>query len=169
MSNVMLHFNVEQSILKPNSILIKKLDTSSENTLRNFSTSESRFASAAGKYHVHLWTFERILSFSLLGLIPSIFFFESKELESAMATCVSLHAYLGMDSILTDYAATRGTIKAKITKGISILLGVAMLAGLLNIIHNDIGLAELLRMIWRLGKEEGDEQQPAIKHPKFDE
>ncbi|RZF44473.1 hypothetical protein LSTR_LSTR002246 [Laodelphax striatellus] len=166
-SNVMMHhLNVKQSILKPNTVLFEKLDRNSKNILKNFSTTTGRFASAGGKYSASLWTAERILSLSLLGLIPAIFFVESKELETAMATCVSLHAYLGMESILTDYA--RGPLASKIWKGLSIVMAVVMLAGLLNIIHNDVGLAELLRLMWKLDKDENGEG-PVAKLLKSDD
>ncbi|XP_022187496.2 succinate dehydrogenase [ubiquinone] cytochrome b small subunit, mitochondrial [Nilaparvata lugens] len=119
--------------------------------MRPFSTS-NRLFSGKDSDHSALWGAERVASAALLGLIPAIFFVPSQTLETLTAVITVMHCHWGLEAIFVDYIREKlfGPVWPKVSIVFCYLLSIFMLAGLLNIIFNDTGLANTLRLFWKL-------------------
>ncbi|XP_053945468.1 succinate dehydrogenase [ubiquinone] cytochrome b small subunit, mitochondrial isoform X1 [Anastrepha ludens] len=118
---------------------------------RSFSLSSVKMAAAKGN-HTPLWTAERLLSLSLLGVVPAAFIYPSQTLDALLAVSVVLHSHWGVEAMITDYARPRvvGTLVSKAAHGALILLSIATLGGLFYIIQNDVGIANSIKQLWKI-------------------
>ena len=101
-----------------------------------------------GSFH---WIAERGLSIALLGLFPAAFIIQDKSIDYAIGALLPAHAYLGLQSSITDYLHQR---KFPVINFISInTLRVATLGlfyGLYKLNSQDVGITETLKKLWRL-------------------
>ncbi|XP_018794013.1 PREDICTED: succinate dehydrogenase [ubiquinone] cytochrome b small subunit, mitochondrial isoform X1 [Bactrocera latifrons] len=118
---------------------------------RNFSLSSPKMSAAKGN-HTPLWTAERLISLSLLGVVPAAFIYPSQTLDALLAVSVVLHSHWGVEAIITDYARPQvvGPLLPKVAHGALILLSIATLGGLFYIIQNDVGIANSIKQIWKI-------------------
>lgn len=118
------------------------------------SMTQTRAASAHGD-HVRLWVIERIVSTSLLSLIPAAMLFENKFIDILLAAAVVMHTHWGLEAIILDYARpiVVGTVVPKVAFLMLNLLSVATLAGLLVLIYNGPGLTKVIKNGWAIGKD----------------
>ncbi|XP_067618396.1 succinate dehydrogenase [ubiquinone] cytochrome b small subunit, mitochondrial [Eurosta solidaginis] len=118
---------------------------------KNFSLSSVKMAAATGN-HTPLWTAERLISLSLLGVMPAAFIHPSQTLDALLAISVVLHSHWGVEAIITDYARPQvvGPLLPKIAHGALILLSIATLGGLFYIIQNDVGIANSVKQVWKI-------------------
>ncbi|GAA5929973.1 hypothetical protein JCM3775_004476 [Rhodotorula graminis] len=106
---------------------------------------------AHGQYH---WTFERLLSVSLVPLIGATAVSSvNPVLDGVLCTALVAHSHMGFDNILTDYLHPRkfpilGTIATWLLRTAT----VGVLVGIYQFETNDIGLTELIKKAWRTEK-----------------
>ncbi|XP_067910231.1 succinate dehydrogenase [ubiquinone] cytochrome b small subunit B, mitochondrial [Heterodontus francisci] len=94
------------------------------------------------------WTSERILSVTLLGLLPAAYFYPGSVMDYSLAAAVTLHGHWGFGEILTDYV--HGETKVKLAKtGLQILSAVTF-AGLCYFNYHDVGICKAVAMLWSL-------------------
>uniref|UniRef100_A0A1L8E023 Succinate dehydrogenase [ubiquinone] cytochrome b small subunit n=1 Tax=Nyssomyia neivai TaxID=330878 RepID=A0A1L8E023_9DIPT len=122
--------------------------------VQQFTTTPIKMASAAGGSHHHdkLWLLERVLSLGLLGLIPVAFLNPSAIGDTILASVMVLHTYIGFKSIVTDYVrpVIFGTVIPPIAQGLLLLLTIAVSAGLIQFIRNDVGIANAVKRVWAI-------------------
>nr|XP_018907991.1 PREDICTED: succinate dehydrogenase [ubiquinone] cytochrome b small subunit, mitochondrial [Bemisia tabaci] len=137
--------------LANNSFLQQKNGSSlpvSKTAVTRFSTSSVRL-SAHGD-HSKLWTVERMVSALLLPVVPAAFIAPNFGTESMLAILMVMHTHWGIEAIVIDYvrASIFGPVIPKIGVGLVYVFSVAVLAGLLNVICNDIGIVGSLKLLW---------------------
>ncbi|KAK9898802.1 hypothetical protein P389DRAFT_141214 [Cystobasidium minutum MCA 4210] len=100
-----------------------------------------------GSYH---WTFERLLSASLIPIVASTAVTSANPiLDGILCVSLVLHSHLGFDNILCDYLHPRKfpLLGPILTWTVRLLTGGA-LYGLYEFNTNDIGLTELVKKSW---------------------
>jgi len=104
---------------------------------------------SAGSHH---WTFERLLSASLVPLTAAAFVTSGSPaplLDGLLGISLIVHSHIGFDTILVDYVHKRkfptlGPILTWTLRVTSLAVGV----GVYQFNTNDIGLTELIRRVW---------------------
>ncbi|XP_048471428.1 succinate dehydrogenase [ubiquinone] cytochrome b small subunit B, mitochondrial [Rhincodon typus] len=94
------------------------------------------------------WTSERILSVTLLGLIPSAYFYPGTVMDYSLAAAVTLHSHWGLGQILIDYV--HGDTKVKLAKAGLHVLSAVTFAGLCYFNYHDVGICRAVAMLWSL-------------------
>lgn len=116
--------------------------------------STSQRASAEHSEHSHsgLWTAERFLSASLLGLLPVSLAFPNPALDYALALALTAHVHWGVEAIVVDYLRPTvvGVTIARIGVASIYALSVLTLGGLFYFNYTDVGLSQAIRMLWKL-------------------
>lgn len=117
---------------------------------KQFSTT-SVVRSAHGD-HSKIWTAERFLSAGMVGILPAAMLMPSPLLDTLMAVAIVMHMHWGIEAIVVDYIrpVIFGPVIPKVGVVLVYVLSIAVLAGLLNLIFNDVGLANSIRMFWKL-------------------
>ncbi|CAL1279763.1 unnamed protein product [Larinioides sclopetarius] len=119
-----------------------------------FSTSQSISAAAQAHDHSHskIWTAERFLSASLLGILPAAVAFPNPVLDYALALSLTVHVHWGIEAIAVDYArpSVVGAVLSKAAVGAVYALSVFTLGGLFYFNYTDVGLGQAIRMLWKL-------------------
>ncbi|XP_046685356.1 succinate dehydrogenase [ubiquinone] cytochrome b small subunit, mitochondrial [Homalodisca vitripennis] len=102
--------------------------------------------------HTKIWTAERALSGALLLILPVAVMVPSAFFDTLMALSITMHMHWGIEAIVVDYVRPIifGSVIPKIAVTLVYVLSIATLAGLLNFIFNDVGLANGIRMLWKL-------------------
>lgn len=103
----------------------------------------------AGSYH---WTFERLISFSLipLGAATLIQGSGAPITDLILGVIVPIHAHQGFETILSDYAPKRRQPFLNPLGLWSLRLGtVLVLLGCYQFNTNDVGLTELIKRVWK--------------------
>ncbi|EZA53908.1 hypothetical protein DMN91_009944 [Ooceraea biroi] len=120
---------------------------------------QTRAVSAHGD-HVRLWVVERLVSISLLTLIPLALVTEYKLCDVLMAVAVIMHTHWGLEAIILDYARpiVVGPIVPKVAFFTLYLLSAATLAGLLVLVYNGPGISKVIKQGWAIGKERSKEK-----------
>ncbi|XP_025162129.1 succinate dehydrogenase [ubiquinone] cytochrome b small subunit, mitochondrial isoform X2 [Harpegnathos saltator] len=110
---------------------------------------QTRASSTHGD-HVRLWIVERLVSVSLLTLLPAALVFESKFVDGVLAIAVVMHSHWGLEAIIVDYVRpiVFGTIMPKVATLMLNLLSIATLTGLLLLIYNGPGLTKVIKQMW---------------------
>uniref|UniRef100_A0A1B6D8P8 Succinate dehydrogenase [ubiquinone] cytochrome b small subunit n=1 Tax=Clastoptera arizonana TaxID=38151 RepID=A0A1B6D8P8_9HEMI len=118
--------------------------------VKQFSTTS--ICKASHGDHSKVWTAERFLAGGLLGIIPAALLVPSQPLDILMALSVVMHMHWGIEAIVVDYVRPSifGNVIPKIGVLLVYALSIGTLAGLLNFIFNDVGLANGVRMFWNL-------------------
>ncbi|GAA5899453.1 hypothetical protein JCM6882_009120 [Rhodosporidiobolus microsporus] len=103
---------------------------------------------AHGSYH---WTFERLLSASLVPLIGATAVSSANPvIDGVLCTALVAHSHMGFDQVLTDYLHPRKfPILGPIASWVLRLATVGVLIGVYQFETNDIGLTELLKKAWK--------------------
>ena len=122
------------------------------NQVQFFSISPKSYSAGAGHNHSKLWTIERALSAALLLVIPAALAAPSKALDTLAAITLVMHTHWGVEANVVDYIRPIifGKVVPKIALGAVYVLSIVTLAGLLQLIYSDIGLANTVRKIWRM-------------------
>ncbi|GAA5973627.1 hypothetical protein JCM21900_003488 [Sporobolomyces salmonicolor] len=108
---------------------------------------------AHGQYH---WTFERLLSASLVPLIGATAVSSvNPVLDGVLCTAIVAHSHMGFDQILTDYLHERKfPVLGAIAKWVLRLTTAGVLVGVYQFETNDIGVTELIKRAWKGEKKE---------------
>jgi len=102
--------------------------------------------------HVTLWTAERILSGALVPLVPLAFVVPSAGLEYLIAFGLTLHSHWGIEAIVFDYVrpSVFGPVIPKLAMAAVYGLSAMTLGGLIYFIYSDVGLVQVIKMLWKL-------------------
>jgi len=102
--------------------------------------------------HVTLWTAERILSGALVPLVPLAFVMPSAGLEYLIAFGLTLHSHWGIEAIVFDYVrpSVFGPVIPKLAMAAVYGLSAMTLGGLIYFIYSDVGLVQVIKMLWKL-------------------
>nr|WDE17738.1 mitochondrial succinate dehydrogenase cytochrome b small subunit [Neoseiulus barkeri] len=123
------------SILAPRQCgaLIAKRESSSEN-------------------HTPLWTAERAVSAALVGIAPMALCMPNPATDFLLSLALTAHIHWGMEAIAVDYVRARvvGNLLPKVAMGTVYALSFATLGGLMYFNFTDVGLANCVRMFWKL-------------------
>ncbi|KAG5513994.1 hypothetical protein PMAC_000616 [Pneumocystis sp. 'macacae'] len=102
-----------------------------------------------GSYH---WTFERLISISLVPLVMAPFVGSSTNLifDAGLSLALIVHSHIGFDTCITDYFPKReygsfSTFMRWLLRGATSLVFV----GLYEFETNDVGITEGIKRIWR--------------------
>ncbi|EMS22444.1 CybS-domain-containing protein [Rhodotorula toruloides] len=108
---------------------------------------------AHGQYH---WTFERLLSASLVPLIGATAVSSANPvLDGVLCTAIVAHSHMGFDQILTDYLHPRKfPVLGPIMSWLLRFATVGALVGVYQFETNDIGITELIKRAWKAEKEQ---------------
>lgn len=119
--------------------------------VKQFSLSAKQMASQ-GHDHTKLWAAEKVLSVSLLGIVPLAFLIPSQFMDYLLAVTVVMHNHWGIEAIVVDYVrpVIFGNVIPKIALGAVYLLSIVTLAGLLFFITNDVGIVLAIKQFWKL-------------------
>jgi len=122
------------------------------NQFRLFSLSPKSHSAGAGHNHSKLWTIERAISAALLVIVPVALAAPSKALDTLAAITLVMHSHWGVEAIVVDYIRPIlfGNVVPKVALGSIYVLSILTLAGLLQLIYSDIGLANTVRKIWSM-------------------
>jgi len=125
--------------------------TSLSSTLRSNKALCSRLMSSEGD-HVKLWTAERILSAGLVPLIPMALLMPCAPFDYMVAFALTVHSHWGIEAIVVDYVrpSVFGNVLPKIALGLVYGLSAMTLGGLFYFIYADVGIANAIRMLWKL-------------------
>ncbi|KAG8188831.1 hypothetical protein JTE90_004644 [Oedothorax gibbosus] len=119
-----------------------------------FCTTNTVQAQTAAHDHSHtkIWTAERFLSGSLVGILPLSLAFPTPALDYALALALTLHVHWGVEAIVVDYArpSVVGTAVSKGALAAVYGLSVLTLGGLFYFNYADVGLSQAIRMLWKL-------------------
>lgn len=133
-------------------LLVKK-----ENCLvRPFSTAPKVFSESVATSHGHnhsgIWKAERMLSLSLLGVVPVAFIFPSQIMDSLLVLSVVMHNHWGVEAMVVDYVrpSVFGAVIPKLAIGGLYGFSIITLAGLFYFIFKDVGIVNSIYMIWKL-------------------
>ncbi|GAB6028420.1 hypothetical protein CHUAL_002580 [Chamberlinius hualienensis] len=102
--------------------------------------------------HTKHWTAEKVLSASLIGLIPAALIYPSAPLDYALALSLTMHSHWGLEAVVVDYVrpALFGTVIPKVAVGLLYALSIAAFGGLCYFNYSDVGLAQAIHMLWKL-------------------
>ncbi|XP_054258119.1 succinate dehydrogenase [ubiquinone] cytochrome b small subunit, mitochondrial [Macrosteles quadrilineatus] len=114
--------------------------------------STSPVARSAHGDHTKIWTAERALAAAMIGVLPAAMLMPSQAMDTLMALTIVMHMHWGIEAVVIDYVrpVIFGTVVPKIGVALVYILSIATLAGLLNFIFNDVGLANGIRLFWKL-------------------
>lgn len=100
--------------------------------------------------HSKLWNLERIVSGSLLAVIPGAFLINSPWLDYVLALSLVAHVHWGIEAITVDYVrpALFGLTVPKLALGAVYLLSALTLAGLFYFNYTDVGLTTAIKMFF---------------------
>jgi len=102
--------------------------------------------------HVALWTAEKIFSGILVPVIPLALMFPTPALDYLMAFVITVHSHWGIEAIVVDYVreSVFGSVIPKIGVALVYALSAMTLGGLCYFTYTDVGLANAVRMLWKL-------------------
>ncbi|KAF2857681.1 hypothetical protein K470DRAFT_260578 [Piedraia hortae CBS 480.64] len=106
-----------------------------------------------GAYH---WTFERLLSASLLPITiaPYAAGVFSPLMDGTFVGLLIIHSYIGFQSCITDYFPSyRVPIFRKVCDFLNFFLALVVGWGWYEFETNDVGLTGAIRRIWKAGRE----------------
>ncbi|KAK3930083.1 Succinate dehydrogenase [ubiquinone] cytochrome b small subunit, mitochondrial [Frankliniella fusca] len=129
-----------------------RLQPAQINKVQLFSLSPKSYSAGAGHNHSKLWTLERALSAALILVVPAALVAPSKALDTLLAVTLVMHSHWGVEAIVVDYVRPIlfGNAIPKVALGGVYVLSIVTLAGLLQLIYTDIGLANTVKKIWSL-------------------
>ncbi|KAJ7366489.1 mitochondrial inner membrane protein [Mycena albidolilacea] len=100
----------------------------------------------------HHWSFERLLSASLIPLTGAAFATSPSVhpvLDGILGVSLIVHSHIGFDSMLVDYLHPRKfPVLGRIATWTLRTATVGVLVGVYNFNTNDIGLTELISKVW---------------------
>ncbi|XP_034249583.1 succinate dehydrogenase [ubiquinone] cytochrome b small subunit, mitochondrial [Thrips palmi] len=143
-----------KSAVKPQAGLsgVSRQQLGRTNQVQFFSVSPKSYSAGAGHSHSNLWTIERALSAALIVIIPAALASPNKLLDTIAAVSLVMHCHWGVEANVVDYI--RPIIFGKTIPKIALagvyVLSIVTMAGLLQLIYNDIGFANTVKKIWRM-------------------
>ncbi|KPM06105.1 succinate dehydrogenase [ubiquinone] cytochrome b small subunit, mitochondrial-like protein [Sarcoptes scabiei] len=98
--------------------------------------------------HTKIWIFERVLSASLLAVIPASLMIPSPVLDNLLALSLVVHVHWGLEAIVVDYIRPSlvGPVLPKISLGALYIVSIVALAGLFYLNYSDVGLSTAIKM-----------------------
>ncbi|KAG8434466.1 hypothetical protein GDO86_012733 [Hymenochirus boettgeri] len=103
---------------------------------------------AASKTASTHWTSERILSATLLGLLPAAYMYPGAVMDYSLAAALTLHGHWGLGQVVTDYV--HGDTKTKMANASLYALSAVTFAGLCYFNYHDVGICKAVAMLWSL-------------------
>ncbi|KAF7492494.1 Succinate dehydrogenase [ubiquinone] cytochrome b small subunit [Sarcoptes scabiei] len=107
-----------------------------------------RLMSSDAHDHTKIWIFERVLSASLLAVIPASLMIPSPVLDNLLALSLVVHVHWGLEAIVVDYIRPSlvGPVLPKISLGALYIVSIVALAGLFYLNYSDVGLSTAIKM-----------------------
>jgi len=101
--------------------------------------------------HSKLWSMERVVSASLLALIPASMALSVPGADYALALALVAHVHWGVEAIVVDYIRPSifGAVIPKVSQGLVFLLSALALSGLWYFNYTDVGIGQGLKMAWK--------------------
>jgi len=94
------------------------------------------------------WNRERYVAASQLAIIPLSLLLENPVTDYLLAATLSIHAYWGLECIVTDYV--HGTTLPKMAHKLLAVVSILSFIGLCYFNYSDIGLSKAIKKIWSL-------------------
>jgi len=143
-----------EKMAKQNDLCVTPLLSQSGIILQNvkqFSLSAKQMA-AHGHDHTKLWTAEKVLSVSLLGIIPTAFLIPSPFMDYLLAISVVMHNHWGIEAVVVDYVRPKmfGNVIPKVALGAVYVMSITTLAGLFYFVTSDVGIVVAIKQLWQL-------------------
>ncbi|CAG0900301.1 unnamed protein product [Darwinula stevensoni] len=130
-----------KSLIPANGIHISKMVASSS----------ASTAAHGGHNHGLHWSIERVVSVSLLGLLPTCAFFYHPAMDYIMSLFLCLHSHWGLHGIVVDY------IRPKLFGGFATfaeyfiyVFSFLAFGSIMYFNYTDVGLIPAVKMLWRL-------------------
>ncbi|CAG9826358.1 unnamed protein product [Diabrotica balteata] len=103
-------------------------------------------------HHAKIWPFEKLVTLSLVGLVPATFIMPNPILDDIFAGVMCLHMHWGLEGCLTDYVRPiiLGPLIPKLALLLLYIVTLSTLASLLNYNHNDIGIGATFQKFWQM-------------------
>jgi hypothetical protein len=99
-----------------------------------------------------MWAFERVITVSLIGLIPASFVMYHPSLDYILALGLCLHSHWGLHGICCDYIRPKlfGAPLAKLAELIVYLFSILAFGSVMYFNYTDVGLIHAFRALWKL-------------------
>ncbi len=112
----------------------------------------SAATAAAAHNHGKMWAFERVITVSLIGLIPASFVMYHPSLDYILALGLCLHSHWGLHGICCDYIRPKlfGAPLAKLAELIVYLFSILAFGSVMYFNYTDVGLIHAFRALWKL-------------------
>ncbi|KAJ7210670.1 CybS-domain-containing protein [Mycena haematopus] len=111
------------------------------------------FPPASRVHGSHHWSFERLMSASLIPLTGAAYATSPSVhpvLDGILAVSLIVHSHIGFDSMVVDYLHPRKfPVIGRVATWTLRAATVGVLVGVYNFNTNDIGLTELVSKVWR--------------------
>ncbi|XP_011502695.1 PREDICTED: putative succinate dehydrogenase [ubiquinone] cytochrome b small subunit, mitochondrial [Ceratosolen solmsi marchali] len=111
---------------------------------------QKRFHITHDGNHVKTWKLERILSATLVPLLPLCLIFENPILDTTLALVSVIHIHWGIEAIIIDYASTGSHILRKVYFSLLYVASVFTFAGLIVLIFNGPGISKVIKDGWAI-------------------
>lgn len=128
--------------------------------LGSFSTSKEPELTLAGEkinpmHGSNHWSFERLLSVGVFGLIGAAAACPHKMIDFAMGVVIPLHCHIGFGSIVTDYLPKRKfPVIGRFSQGLLYAATGLSIYGFYRYNTEDVGITEGVKQLWHAKKEE---------------
>ncbi|CAH1390477.1 unnamed protein product [Nezara viridula] len=122
--------------------------------VRHFSITQPKLSGHGD--HSKLWVYERYVSAALLGIVPLGLMMPNILFDLLIAVASVMHMHWGIEAIVIDYIRPIifGNLISKLAVYFVYLLSIFTLVGLLNLTFNNCGLANSIKLLWRINKQE---------------
>ncbi|XP_014274063.1 succinate dehydrogenase [ubiquinone] cytochrome b small subunit, mitochondrial [Halyomorpha halys] len=122
--------------------------------VRHFSVTKPQLSGHGD--HSKLWVYERYVSAALLGIVPLGLMMPNVLFDLLIAVAGVMHMHWGIEAIVIDYIRPIifGNLISKLAVYMVYLLSIFTLVGLMNLIFNNCGLANSIRFLWRINKQQ---------------
>lgn len=129
------------------------LQSSEQFDVKRFSQTVVRY-SENHKVHDHslLWTLERAISLSLMGILPAAFIFPHPVMDYLLSLALIVHVHWGIESVVIDYIRPQifGSTIANVSLVSIYLLSALTLGSLFYFNYSDVGLVHAIKMFFSL-------------------
>ena len=149
-SSIMGSLKTTTSVIsRPSFWHLNKCDLlSTTSTVDSSSSSSPPKGKTHGSYH---WIFEKLVTVSLVGLIPAAFMVPHPGIDYALGVLLPFHCHMGFMQVITDYLPKRKfPIFYFISSNGLRLATLLTLYGLYLLNSEDIGITKTVRRLWSL-------------------
>ncbi|XP_023233171.1 succinate dehydrogenase [ubiquinone] cytochrome b small subunit, mitochondrial-like [Centruroides sculpturatus] len=105
-----------------------------------------------GHDHSFMWTLERVVSLSLMGMMPAAFVFSHPIMDYLVSLALVAHVHWGIESVVVDYVRPRifGSTIANVSLASVYFLSALSLGSLFYFNYSDVGLVNAIKMFFSL-------------------